>query len=107
MACGPRTLSDSDLVAYASSTYDKREMQDKHLVLGVHSGVRVVVDFPCSDLCPNYTTRIIHYDLPADGTCAAQGGATVLIDTPVGIEHMPVAYCVPRALAGIKQKSTG
>ena len=97
--CGPRTLTDADLVAYASTTYDKGEMQDKHLVLGVHSGVRVVVDFPCADLCPKYTTRIIHYDLPADKTCAALGGTTVLIATPTGAEQVPMPYCVPRVLA--------
>ena len=98
-ACGPRSLSDADLTAYARTPYDAREMQDKTVVLGVHRGFRVLVEFPCSDLCPNYTTRLIHYDLPADATCTANGGAIVKLDTPLGTGSMPVPYCVPRVLA--------
>jgi hypothetical protein len=106
-ACLARSLSDSDLVSYAAKGYDKKAMQGKHLVLGAHHGISVVVEFPCSDLCPAYTTRIIHYDLPPDGTCAAQGGVTVLIGTPVGIGEMPVQYCVPKVLADNPQVRPG
>jgi hypothetical protein len=79
-------------------------MEGKHIVLGVHAGTPVVVDFPCSDLCPAYTIRIIHYDLPAGPACAAHGGVEKLIGTPVGIARVPVPYCVPRVLADRVQR---
>jgi len=98
-ACGPRALSDSDLLKYAASPYDKRSMEGKHIVLGVHGGTKVVVDFPCSDLCPQYTTRIIHYDLEPGPECSARGGVEQRIDVPVGIGRFPVPFCLPKVLA--------
>jgi hypothetical protein len=97
--CAPRALTDADLLAYVATSYDKAQMVGSHVVLGVHAGMRVVVDFPCSDLCPAYTTRIVHYDLPAGPECAAHGGTEILIGTPVGVGQMPLPYCVPKVLA--------
>ena len=98
-SCGPRTLQDSDLTAYARSTFDARAMEGKSVVVGVHRGIPVLAEFPCSDLCPAHTTRIIHYDLPADDTCTKGGGTRVHVGTPVGIGYLPVEYCVPRVLS--------
>jgi len=105
VACGPRLLTDSDLVEYAAARYDPGKMEGKHLALGVHRGVPVVVDFPCSDVCPAYTTRIIHYDLEPDATCTDRGGVVVRIGTPVGIGFLPVPYCVPRVVADQRPRS--
>jgi hypothetical protein len=74
-ACGPRVISDSELTQLAAVSYDATEMEGKRVVMGIHRGLTVVADFPCSDLCPANTTRIIHYDLPADGTCTSKGVA--------------------------------
>ena len=46
-------------------------MMEKRITLGLHHGVPVVVEFPCSDICPQYTTRIVHYDLAPGAACAA------------------------------------
>lgn len=54
-------LTDADIAAYAARPWDKAAMMDRHILLGFHNGGRVVVDFPCGDVCPDYTTRIIHY----------------------------------------------
>jgi hypothetical protein len=96
----PTTLSDAELVAYAARPYDHAAMMFKHVVLGVNHGQTVVADFPCSDLCPDYTTRIIHYDLEPGAPCAAAGGVTVTRRVPYSIAMIDKDFCVPKALAG-------
>lgn len=67
----------------ASSSFDERAMEGKHVRLGRHMGNAVVADFPCADLCPQYTVRIIHYDVEPGAACTAR----------------PTPYCLPRVLA--------
>ena len=93
-----KTLSDADILSYASQPYDKREMTFKHIMLGVYRGVPVVVDFPCSDLCPAYTTRVIRYDVPVSG-CSAVGGVVQKMLVPYGIASQLRPFCVPKVLA--------
>ena len=38
----------------------------QHVVIGTQDGVAIVVDFPCSDVCPGQTRRIIHLDITAE-----------------------------------------
>ena len=98
--CGLRPLTDADLVRISSSSFDKRAMEGKHVRLGRHMGTAVVADFPCADLCPQYTVRIIHYDVEPGPSCSARGGKTVLIGVPIGGSGLrPTPYCVPRVLA--------
>ena len=57
----------------------------------------MVADFPCSDLCPAYTRRIIHYDVaPAD--CAGTGGIVVAETYPLGIAVTKRDFCEPAVL---------
>jgi hypothetical protein len=99
-ACAaPRVLTDADLVAYAAAPYDHRAMMGKHIKLGLHRGVAVVVDFPCSDVCPDYTTQIIHYDVAAGVACAAAGGVTQSRMVPFSISVMKRDFCIPKPLA--------
>jgi hypothetical protein len=95
----PRTLSDADLVAYAAAKYDSAAMMGKRITLGLHHGLPVVVEFPCSDICPQYTTQIIHYDLAPGAACAAAGGVTVTRRVPFSIAVIARDFCVPKALA--------
>jgi hypothetical protein len=94
-----RALSDHDIAAYAAQPFDKRAMMFKHVVLGQHHGVQVSVDFPCGDLCPDYTRRIIHYDLPAGTDCASAGGIEVKELIPRGPAVFPQTFCEPTAAA--------
>jgi len=57
------TLSDATPLGYASSGQDKRHMTSLHVLLGQNHAVTVMADFACSDLCPAYTVRVIHYDV--------------------------------------------
>ena len=96
----PKHISDSDLLAYARSGFDRRAKMGKHEVLGLHQKALVVVDFPCSDLCPDHTTRIIHYDVPADmKICARVGGAIRQEWVPYVISVKQKPFCLPRILA--------
>ncbi|HZZ89760.1 MAG TPA: hypothetical protein VFE13_15645 [Caulobacteraceae bacterium] len=96
---GQRRLSDADLVAYAASRFDASAMMEKQIVVGVHRGRRVVADFPCSDICPQYTIRIIHYDVAPGAPCAAAGGVTQTRRVPVSIAVMDKDFCIPGPLA--------
>lgn len=105
-ACGerpapPRKLSDADLVAYASAKFDKRAMMFKRVPLGRHRGLAVVAIHPCGDVCPVYTRRIVHYDIPL-ADCARRGGIVrdELIPRGPAVARQP--FCVPAVLAGPK-----
>ena len=92
------SISDAELRAYAAKPFDRAAMMFKHVALGRNHGAPVVADFPCGDVCPNYTVRIIHYDLPPGPACAAAGGIEQKVMVPRGIAVSSVTYCVPKAL---------
>jgi hypothetical protein len=103
ITCGPgdlRVLSDQDLLDYAASSYDVATIQSMHVRLGVHRGTLVVVDFICSDVCPDYTRRVIHYDLKPDQACTSKGGVVEQIAVIFLADNPYRAYCVPPVLAG-------
>ncbi len=75
-------------------------MMFKQERLGRHHGVAVVADFPCGDVCPDYTTRIIHYDVAPGPACAKAGGVEEIKMIPRGIAVMRQPFCVPKVLAG-------
>jgi hypothetical protein len=99
LAACTRTLSDADLLSYASSSFDQRAMEGKSVVLGVHQGVSVVAEFPCADLCPNNTVRVIHYDVAGETECAQKGGLPRTLWVPEGVGNVPRIYCLPRVIA--------
>jgi hypothetical protein len=92
------TLSDDALLAYAQKPYSKIEKMGHHDVLGVHHGAEVVVDFPCSDVCPNYTVRIIHYATAPGPDCDKIGGVTQMRTVPFSIAVVQRPFCVPTVL---------
>jgi hypothetical protein len=91
------TVSDAELLEYASQPYDKGGMMWKRVVLGINRGAQVVATFPCSDLCPNYTVRVIHYEIPLS-RCSEIGGVEKNIRVPQGIAMHDQPFCVPRVL---------
>ena len=96
---GPqRRLSDSDVAAYASAKFDKRAMMFKRVALGRHRGLPVVAIHPCGDVCPVYTRRIVHYDIPV-ADCARRGGIVREELMPRGPAVARQPFCVPAILA--------
>ena len=61
-ACGRREVAADDqrLLDYASGSYDKGAMVGTKLALGIHNGVPLIAEFPCSDVCPDDTVRILN-----------------------------------------------
>jgi hypothetical protein len=96
---GSDTLDDAKIVAYAAAPFDKAAKSGKSEVLGIHHGVRVVVDFPCSDICPQSTMRIIRYDLEPGPACDRAGGKTIDAVYPAGPVTLTTRLCVPEIMA--------
>jgi hypothetical protein len=96
---GPqRRLSDSDILSYAAAKFDKRAMMFKRVALGRHRGMPVVAIHPCGDVCPVYTRRIVHYDVPV-ADCARRGGVVRDELMPRGPAVARQPFCVPAVLA--------
>jgi hypothetical protein len=93
-----RVISEAQLLEYASTPYDKGAHGAPRQILGVLNDVNVVVDFVCSDLCPAYTVRIIHFDVEPDARCAEVGGVEREVIVPVAITARSKAFCFPEVL---------
>ena len=62
-----KPLSEEALLAYASASFDR---VDKAIVsLGELRGTPIIEEFICSVVCPDYTVRVIRYELKKDQTC--------------------------------------
>jgi hypothetical protein len=92
------TISDSALLRYDSQDYDQAQLMFKRLVLGKNNGITVVAEFPCSDLCPQGTVRVIHYDVPLS-MCSAIGG----VEKEILYGFIVQKFCLPKILAASKQ----
>jgi hypothetical protein len=99
----PPRLSDATLLRFAGSRFDPYARTDRLRVLGVHRGTLVVVDYPCGDVCPAYTKRIVHYDVPPEA-CPRVGGTIVDELVPRGPAVMPRPYCEPAIIIGVKPR---
>lgn len=97
-AAAPRRLDDAALRAYAGRPWSKAALMNRTVELGRLRGVPVVAEFPCADVCPQYTVRIIHYRLPADTSCSAVGGVERTVLVPVAITVLSRTMCIPAAL---------
>jgi len=93
-AYGP--VTEQQILAYASQAYDKSKATT--FVFGVLNGTPVIVEFVCSDVCPDYTVRIIHLSYMSSAACTAAGGVERSILVPVSIASMKKTFCFPRIL---------
>lgn len=86
------------LRTYAGKPWDKATLMNSTVELGRFRNVPVVAEFPCSDVCPQYTVRIIHYQLPSNVACASVGGIEKQVLVPVAITVLPKTFCIPEPL---------
>ena len=91
-------MSEASLLEYASTPYKKGAHGADHQVLGKLNDVDVVVDFICSDVCPDYTVRIIHFDVEPGPQCDEIRGVEQSVIVPVAIAAMPKLFCFPKVL---------
>ena len=94
-----RTISDEFLMEYASMEYDKAAHGEKRQSLGLLNGIEVLVDFVCSDICPDYTVRIIHFNVEPGADCTEVGGIERTVIVPVHIAAAPKPFCFPKVLS--------
>lgn len=99
-AAVPAVMDDAALQAYAARPWDKAQRMGTTEHLGRHHGVPVVAEFPCGDVCPQYTVRIIHYALPQGVSCERAGGVARSVAVPVAITVLQKTYCFPKVLLG-------
>ena len=93
-------IDDAGLIAVVKTPFDP--MSDEHkwkLAVGLHRGVPVVASYTCSDLCPQYTKRIIRYNVTAGPECDRVGGVSKDIVVPIRIGAGPRRYCLPAVTA--------
>jgi hypothetical protein len=93
------SLTDGELVHQSTLPFDKAQKIGRREVLGVHDGRVVIAEYPCGDVCPSSTIRIIHYDLDAGPECARHGGVVVDLWVPMGAAVGKRPFCVPSVLA--------
>lgn len=94
--------SEEALLAYASTPFHR---VDKRVVsLGQLNGTPIIAEFICSDLCPDYTVRIIRYELRKDQTCSAVGGVEKSVRIPVSIAATDKTFCFPQVLVNNWEK---
>ena len=94
-----RVLSDADLSALQEAPFNKGRLMNQSFAVGRHQGVPVRVDFPCGDICPDYTAKLIRYDVPPSA-CPPQG-EVVTLGVPGAAALILRDFCVPRVL-GVK-----
>ena len=90
-------LSDQQLLEYAQSDFNQSEMMFKDIILGTYNNFPIRVTFPCSDVCPQATIRIIRYDVNIS-ECSNPDGVIKAIRVPVGIGVMAQDFCFPKVI---------
>ena len=89
-------IEDGFLIDFVGQDFDPMsERTQWPRTLGLHHGVPVIVSYTCSDVCPDYTKRIVRYNLLAGEECAQAGGVSKDIAVPRGIGVGLRRYCIP------------
>ena len=99
----PVQMDAAALQAWAGQPWDKAALMNTTVALGRYRNVPVVAEFPCSDVCPQYTVRIIHYQLPPEASCASVGGVEKEVLVPIAITVRPKTFCIPQPLVASGQ----
>jgi hypothetical protein len=94
----PAQMDAAALQAWAGQPWDKAALMNTSVELGRYRNVPVVAEFPCSDVCPQYTVRIIHYQLQPEASCASVGGVEKEVLVPIAITVRPKTFCIPEPL---------
>ena len=89
-------VDDAALIDFVRRPFDPMSDESRWpRTLGTHRGVAVIVSYTCSDVCPDYTKRIVRYNLPAGEECTRVGGISKDIVVPRGIGTGLRRYCIP------------
>ena len=94
-------VSNTELLGFARSYIDKDKMMFKEFTIGRNNGYPIKVSYPCSDICPQNTIRIIRYDVPV-AECNKVGGVLKEIYVPFGLATSPQEFCFPKTMVDNK-----
>ena len=95
----PGVITDQQLIQLAQQPVVWDDNTKARQEIGEHHGNTVVIETQCSDLCPENTLRIIHYDVPDVESCARIGGVIKQILVPIAITVAPRQFCFPEVIA--------
>lgn len=97
-------IDDAVVLAFVSKPFDPvRKDRRWPRTLGMLRGVPVVISYTCSDVCPEYTKRIIRYNVTAGPACDRVGGISKPILVPRGIGAGLRLYCIPAVAAPFQE----
>lgn len=91
-------LTDQQILQLAQTPLDDPINHNLPKIIGQHDGVPVAVDIQCSDVCPNHTVRVIHYQLSANQTCQSVSGVEKSLYVPVAIAVIEQKFCFPKII---------
>ena len=91
-------LSASEILSLAIKPYDKREKMNTEEIIGTHDGKKVKVIYPCGDICPDYTKRVIHYMVEIEN-CTNNNGVIKKVKVTRGRASNYESFCVPKIIA--------
>lgn len=105
-----RALTVQEVVDYDAAPYvppkeGLRRLVGQHFVLGTLDGIPVKVDTFCSDVCPDYTTRVVYLEPPAGKACAEAGGVETKVSIPVSIARQLRTFCLPKVIVDARRKA--
>jgi hypothetical protein len=98
-----RILTDAALTVFATKSFDAGALMRKSFLLGKYNNANVIASFPCADVCPTYTVRIIYLDVEPK-TCKAVGDEQVDIHVPEGIWLSTKHYCIPKKIISYQKQ---
>ena len=89
-------IDDAALIDFVREPFDPTSDETSWpRTLGRHNHVPVIVSYTCSDVCPDYTKRIVRYNLTPGEECTRVGGISKDIVVPSGIGTALRRYCIP------------
>lgn len=92
------SIDDAAVLAFVRTPFDPMaggRWPNWPRTLGTLRGTPVVISYTCSDLCPQYTKRIVRYNVTAGPACDRIGGISKDIVVPRGIGAGKARYCIP------------
>jgi len=96
-------LTSNKILKFAMNPYAKGAKMNTTETLGMHNKNKVQVIYPCGDICPDYTTRIIHYKI-AINNCKSIGGIIKKKRVVRGRASNIESFCVPAIIAANWEK---
>ena len=98
LGCNQKVLNDNELLINATTDYAKESKMNSTEILGIHNQHIVKVTYPCGDVCPEYTKRIIYYEIE-NKSCPSNIGTEKEVTVFRGRSSRIETYCIPNIIA--------